>query len=185
MESTSAPGKPWSPGRNAATVRLAFQVGLEPVKQLAQRAGIASPLRDAPSTFLGSSEVKLDEMCLAYSCFPNKGRRPKELSLIRRITDVDGKVIFQVKDDEDDMVEVMDEMAAYQTHSCLVDALTRGTGKVAYDDYNLKKFPAGRQDRDPQRIQGPLVHGLYQHCDLRRVGGIRSAEDHLSRGFQQ
>ena len=129
-------------GRNGSTIRLAEQVGLEPVKQLAARAGITSPLRDAPSTFLGSSEVRMDEMCLAYSSFPNMGRRAKEVSIIRRITDSDGKVIYQVKENDDQMVEVMDDVAAYQTHSCLTDALTRGTGKVAYEEYGLGKFPA-------------------------------------------
>jgi membrane peptidoglycan carboxypeptidase len=39
-------------------------------------------------------------------------------------------------------VEVMDEIAAYQVHSCLTDALTRGTGAPAYKEYGLAKFPA-------------------------------------------
>ena len=130
-------------GRNAATVRLGEQVGLNPVKELVQRAGIASPMRDYPSSFLGASEVRLDEMCLAYSSIPNKGRRVKELSLIRRITDADGKVIYQVKEDADEMITVMDETAAYQTHSCLADALNRGTGHLAHEEYGLQQFPAG------------------------------------------
>ena len=129
-------------GRNAATVRLGEQVGLPAIKDLATRCGITSPISDYPGTYLGATDVRLDEMCLAYSTFPNQGRRPKELSLIRRITDSEGKVIYQVKEDDDATVVAMDDMAAYQTHSCLVDALTRGTGSVAYDDYGLKKFPA-------------------------------------------
>jgi membrane peptidoglycan carboxypeptidase len=130
-------------GRNAATVRLGEQIGLNPVKELAARAGIVSKIEDYPKSFLGSSEVKLDEMCLAYSSIPNKGRRAREMSLIRRITDADGKVIYQVKEDADDMVLVMDEIAAYQTHSCLADVLDNGTGKPARAEYGLQKFPAG------------------------------------------
>ncbi len=132
-----------SQSRNAATVRLGERVGLAPVKELAAKAGIASPLRDYPSTFLGASEVKLDEMCLAYSAFANKGVRAKELTLIHRITDYTGKVIYQVK--EEDIAadqRVMDEVTAYQTHTCLVDALNRGTGKLAAKEYGLEKFPA-------------------------------------------
>lgn len=131
-----------SQSRTAATARLGLDIGLPAVKELAAKAGIKSPIRDYPSSFLGASEVKLDELCLAYSSFANKGRRPKQISIIHRITDSGGKVIFQVKQDEEVLTEVMDEVAAYQTHSCLVDALRRGTGKRAYDEYGLKDFPA-------------------------------------------
>lgn len=128
--------------RTAATAKLGLQVGLGPVKELAERAGIKSAIRDYPSSFLGASEVKLDEMCLAYSAFANKGKRPKALTLIHRITDNAGKVIYQIKEDEDPLVPVMDEIAAYQTHSCLVDALANGTGKPARTEFGLGDFPA-------------------------------------------
>lgn len=127
--------------RNAATVRLGEKLTLPPVKALAAKAGIKSVIRDFPSSFLGASEVKLDEMCLAYSAFANKGKRPKQWSLIHRITNHEGKVIYQVKEEEDAMVPVMDEIAAYQTHTCLVDALKRGTGRPAYEEYGLKNLP--------------------------------------------
>lgn len=128
--------------RTAATAKLGLQIGLGPVKQLVAAAGIKSAVRDYPSSFLGASEVKLDEMCLAYSAFANKGKRPKGLTLIHRITDDTGKVIYQIEDDADPLVPVMDEIAAYQTHSCLVDALERGTGKPARAEFGLKEFPA-------------------------------------------
>ncbi|RBP37410.1 penicillin-binding protein 1A [Roseimicrobium gellanilyticum] len=128
--------------RTAATARLGLEIGLPSVKDLVARAGIKSPVRDYPSSFLGVSEAKLDEMVLAYSTFPNKGKRPKELTLIHRITDDKGKVIYQIKEDEEPLVPVMDEIAAYQTHSCLVEALDRGTGRPARDEFGLKDFPA-------------------------------------------
>ncbi len=127
--------------RNAATVRLGERIGLESLKEFAQKAGIKSTLRDYASSFLGTSEVKLDEMCLAYSAFANGGKRPKEMRLVQRITDKDGKVIHQIKEEAENGVTVMDEIAAYQTHTCLADALKRGTGKPAYDEYGLGSFP--------------------------------------------
>jgi penicillin-binding protein 1A len=36
----------------------------------------------------------------------------------------------------------MDPIAAYQTHSCLIDALQRGTGKAAREEFGLGDFPA-------------------------------------------
>jgi len=128
--------------RNAATVRLGERLGRPAVIDFAAKAGFTSPIRDLPSTFLGASEVRLDEMCLAYSAFANLGKRAKEISLVHRITDSHGKVIYQVKEEDEALVTVMDETTAYQTHSCLTDALQRGTGRAAYDQWGLEKFPA-------------------------------------------
>jgi membrane carboxypeptidase/penicillin-binding protein len=44
-------------GRNSATVRLGERVGVPMVKQVAQKAGITTEMRDYPSTFLGASEA--------------------------------------------------------------------------------------------------------------------------------
>lgn len=129
--------------RNAATIRLGEKVGLTALKDLATKAGIASPLKDYPSSYLGASEAKLDEMCLAYSIFPNQGTRPREVHLIHRVTDAQEKVIFQVSDEQANSVEVLDPFAAYQAHSCLVEALHRGTGSPAVTEFGLRKFLSG------------------------------------------
>jgi membrane carboxypeptidase/penicillin-binding protein len=128
-------------GRNAATVRLGEKVGLDNVLDFAKRAGLKDPIV-APSSFLGASEARLDEMCLAYSAFAHKGRRPAALSLIHRITDSSGKVIYQVKEDQEaQKVQVIDEIGAWQVHSCLADTLHRGTGAPS-KEYGLEDFPA-------------------------------------------
>lgn len=129
--------------RNATTVRLGEKVGVPALKEFAVKAGIKSPLKDYPSSYLGASEANLDEMCLAYSIFPNKGERPKEMHLIHRITDAADKVVFQVSEDEESTVQVADPIAAYQTHSCLVEALHRGTGSPAVSEFGLGQFLSG------------------------------------------
>ncbi|MCB1227884.1 MAG: transglycosylase domain-containing protein [Verrucomicrobiales bacterium] len=146
--------------RNAATVRLGdmlgeeikatldppqpdlypWQAGLMAVKELCAASGIASPLRDYPSAFLGTSELELDEMCLAYSTFPNGGTRAPKLTLVQRITDARGEPVFQIPAEEHQPVPAMDPIAAYQTHSCLVDALHEGTGKPAVTEYELGDY---------------------------------------------
>jgi membrane carboxypeptidase/penicillin-binding protein len=130
-------------GRNSATVRLGERVGVPMVKQVAQKAGITSEMRDYPSTFLGSSEVRLSEMCLAYSNFPTLGTRPQKLNLIQRITDNNDKAVFQISESALRSVQSMDPIAAYQTHTCLVEALHRGTGSPAVSEYHLGEFVAG------------------------------------------
>lgn len=130
-------------GRNSATVRLGERVGVPMVKQVAQKAGISSEMRDYPSTFLGASEARLSEMCLAYANFPTLGSRPQKLNLIQRITDSNEKPVFQIAATALQTVQSMDPIAAYQTHTCLVDALHRGTGSPAVTDYKLGEFVAG------------------------------------------
>ena len=130
-------------GRNSATIRLGERVGVPMVKQVAQKAGITSEMRDYPSTFLGASEARLSEMCLAYSNFPTLGSRPQKLNLIQRITDNNDKAVFQISDAALKSVQSMDPIAAYQTHTCLVEALRRGTGSPAVSEYKLGNFVAG------------------------------------------
>lgn len=130
-------------GRNSATVRLGERVGVPMVKEVAQKAGITSDMRDYPSTFLGSSEARLSEMCLAYSNFPTLGGRPQKLHIIQRIADNNDKVVFQISETALQSVQSMDPIAAYQTHTCLVDALHRGTGSPAVTEYKLGEFMAG------------------------------------------
>jgi penicillin-binding protein 1A len=125
-----------------ATSLTEWQPGLAAVKETARKAGISTPLKDVPASFLGASEMRLDEMCLAYSTFPNQGKRPQGLYFIRRILDSGDKVVFEVNQDEDRRVAAMDPVAAYQTHTCLEEALHRGTGSAAAAEYGLGNFPS-------------------------------------------
>src|SRR5690348_8857888 len=65
-----------SKSKNGATIRLGMNPGVESVIDLCRRAGVKSPLRPYPATFLGSSEITLSELALAYTIFPNGGWRP-------------------------------------------------------------------------------------------------------------
>jgi penicillin-binding protein 1A len=130
-----------SKSKNGATVRIGMNVGIEPVLQLCQLAGIRSPLRRYPATFLGSSEVTLAELTLAYTIFPNEGWRPQALHILERIEEKDGTVIWSGKQDRR-RPRVIKPEVAYEVHSCLVDALVSGTGKTALTEYGLKKITA-------------------------------------------
>jgi len=124
--------------KNAATVRLGMATGIDKVISLAKSAGIDSTLRQYPSTYLGSSEVSLSEMTMAYTMFPNGGWKPVKPFIIKRIEDKDGRVVFQQKLERK---QVIKETSAYEIHSCLSEALEQGTGYKAFSKYGLKKFP--------------------------------------------
>src|SRR5256885_5351685 len=59
--------------KNGATVRVGMDASVEAVLKLCSAAGIHSPLRPYPATFLGSSEVTPAELALGYTIFPNGG----------------------------------------------------------------------------------------------------------------
>lgn len=77
---------------NVATVRLAQQVGLPRVIDVARRLGIQSPLREDLTLALGSSEVTLLELTAAYAALANQGVRMEPIA-IRYITDSQGRLV--------------------------------------------------------------------------------------------
>lgn len=87
-------GRPWTPrnvdgrllgnvtvrraveeSRNIPAVRVALDVGLDRIVEVAQRLGIRSPLAAVPSLALGTSEVTLLEITGAYAALANRGVR--------------------------------------------------------------------------------------------------------------
>src|SRR5947199_9969328 len=116
--------------KNGSTVRIGMEAGLDNVLQICKAAGIRSPLRLYPATFLGSSEITLSELALAYTVFPNGGWRPNTPHILERIEEKDGTVVWDAKRERTRKVVIKPE-AAYEVHSCLVDALESGTGKAA------------------------------------------------------
>jgi len=126
--------------KNGATVRLGLDTGVEPVVKLSRDAGIRSQLRPYPATFLGSSEVTLAELALAYTVFPNGGSRAANLHILERIEEKDGTVWHATSRNQKQTV--IKRETAYEVHSCLIDALSSGTGKAAHSEFGLKKMPA-------------------------------------------
>jgi membrane carboxypeptidase/penicillin-binding protein len=129
-----------SKSKNGATIRLGMNPGVDNVIDLCRKAGVKSPLRPYPATFLGSSEVTLSELALAYTIFPNGGWRPKLPHVLERIEEKDGTVWHSQRDYGKQ--NVIEPEIAYEVHSCLVDALERGTGTDARTNFGLKKMEA-------------------------------------------
>jgi 1A family penicillin-binding protein len=127
--------------KNGATVRIGMNAGVDSVLQLCSAAGIHSSLRPYPATFLGSSEVTLAELALAYTIFPNGGWRPSTPHILERIEEKDGTQVWNGKQESIRKLVIKTE-TAYEVHSCLSDALQSGTGKAAFTQFGLKKIPA-------------------------------------------
>ena len=127
--------------KNGATVRIGMDAGIDAVLQLCAAAGIHSPLRPYPATFLGTSEVTLAELALAYTIFPNGGWRPNASHILERIEEKDGSVVWDANRESIRKLVTKPE-TAYEVHSCLAEALESGTGKAAFAQFGLTKIPA-------------------------------------------
>ncbi len=133
--------------RNAMTVRLADDLGMLKIADLAQRLGVYDEMPRNLASALGSSVTTLQNMVTAYSIFANGGKKV-EATFIDRIQDRRGKTIFRhdvracdkcvienydasLPEPEliDDRPQVMSPYTAYQITSMLEGVVQRGTGK--------------------------------------------------------
>jgi penicillin-binding protein 1A len=77
---------------NIVTVKIAQEVGVQYIKDYAQKLGISSPLHHTLSMALGSSSITLYELTRAYSVFANQGNLFKPI-FIKKILDRDGNLL--------------------------------------------------------------------------------------------
>jgi penicillin-binding protein 1B len=112
---------------NSATGRVAQDVGIRRVREIAHRLGIQSPLPAVPSLALGSAEVTPLEVAVAYSTLANGGVRTRPLA-VKLVLDQGGKPLEK----RDVRVEqVINPQLAYMMNSLLKGVLDRGTAASA------------------------------------------------------
>ena len=155
-------------------MRVGNEVGLDNVLALAKRAGIASPMREFPATFLGSSEITLSELALAYTGFPNGGWRPSAPFVLTKIEDSDGEVLFQAK--HASRVRIVDE-APGLSGPCDAWRTTSKTGPASR--FGLKPMAAGGKSGTAYNFHRRPVCGLQLRGDLRGLDRLRQAVAHL------
>lgn len=78
---------------NSVAVRLGQEMGIKRIIETARKMGIKSPLDDAPSLALGSSDVNLLELTDAYCTIAADGQYHEPV-LVTRIEDKDGNEVF-------------------------------------------------------------------------------------------
>ncbi|MFV0338448.1 MAG: transglycosylase domain-containing protein [Chthoniobacterales bacterium] len=128
-------------GKNAATVRLGLQLGLEKFRESVKKMGITSDVRDYTNAFLGTSELSLEELTLGFTNFPNLGKHPSKTYIVERILAPHSEEVLYAAQPE--LVSGIHPEAAYQTHAALSDIMTVGMGSDAYRKYGLGSIPTG------------------------------------------
>ncbi len=136
--------------RNLMTVRLAQNIGLEPVVRIARDFGINERMPPVISAALGSVETTVLKLTAAYAVIVNGGYRVTP-TVIDRVQDRTGKTLFRADARDcpacaergwngqsmpvvaDTRTRVMDPLTAYQMVSILEGVVERGTaarGKI-------------------------------------------------------
>ncbi|PYN50381.1 MAG: hypothetical protein DME00_05790 [Candidatus Rokuibacteriota bacterium] len=109
---------------NAATVRVALEIGLPAVIETARGLGIPSPLAPVPATVLGASEVTPLELAGAYLPFANGGVRHPNLSAVTAVYEENGTRLGLQKSDT---TQVVPPAEAYVMTSLLQGVIAAGT----------------------------------------------------------
>jgi penicillin-binding protein 1A len=130
--------------RNAMTVRLANEIGLENVSAIGERMGVYDRLPAFEAMSLGAGETTLWRMAAGYSQFINGGKSVSP-TILDRVQDRDGKTLFSVERREcnlcdvidietaaeptlvDKRTQTIDPVTAYQITSMLEGVIERGT----------------------------------------------------------
>lgn len=132
----------WS--KIAASARLGIalssspQYGSKPFINTLTRLGLTPPPRNPGSTeahpqyyprvYLGTEPMYLKEMVLAYTVFPNRGSRPVKPYIITRITDSNGKILWQNPlDISRGRYNSTSPCTAYRLHTIMKESLEKGS----------------------------------------------------------
>lgn len=114
---------------NVFYAQLMLELGPENVIDMAQRLGVTAELPEVPSLVLGSGEVSVMDMASAYSTFSNQGTH-YPATVITRVEDADGNVLYQYEPDEEAEEVLSPEVADAVTYA-LNRVVTSGTGTTA------------------------------------------------------
>lgn len=128
---------------NAATVNLAAQVGVSSVIDVAQRAGIKSPLVPNYSVALGTSEVTPLEIAGAYATIANYGIQTRPYGILS-IRDGNNDILYTHESVE--YPPVLNGDACKRLIAMMQEVVTNGTGGRAYPGFIVAGKTGTSQD---------------------------------------
>ena len=136
------------------------------VADLMHKMGVRSFIDPVPSIFLGTSDIKLEEMVGAYGTFANKGVYIKPM-YVTRIEDKNGNTISRFTPKVE---EVLSEDQAYLMLTLLQGVVQFGTGSnLRRDPYNLLNQIGGKTGTTQNHS-----NGWFMGVTPNLVGGVWS-----------
>ncbi|MFR6464677.1 MAG: transglycosylase domain-containing protein, partial [Alphaproteobacteria bacterium] len=122
---------------NLATINLAQQLSKPEIIRTAKKMGITTPIQNSPSLALGTFEVKVIDMAVAYSAIVNGGYATWPYA-IKEIYSRDGYQLYMRESDGEN--QILDGKAVENMADMLEDVIKFGTGRRA----KLPFFAAGK-----------------------------------------
>jgi len=106
---------------NRAAAQVLQRIGVTAAADAAKRMGVETPA--VPSLVLGTGDVSLLSLTLAYAVFANGGALERPM-MIRRVEDADGTVLLR---ETPESHRVISTQTAFQISAMLADVVDRGT----------------------------------------------------------
>lgn len=146
------------------------------VVDLLQKMGVRSFIDPQPSIFLGTSDIKLEEMVGAYGTFANKGIYTKPM-YVTRIEDKNGNVISRFTPK---IEEVLTEEQAYLMLNLLQGVVRTGSGRrMRVEPYNLMNQIGGKTGTTQNN-----ANGWFMGVTPNLVGGVWTGWEDQSIHFE-
>jgi len=146
------------------------------VTDLMRKMGVRSFIDPVPSIFLGTSDIKLEEMVGAYGTYANKGVYTRPM-YVTRIEDKNGNTIsrFTAK-----IEEVLSEDQAYLMLNLLQGVVKTGSGRrMRVEPYNLMNQIGGKTGTTQNN-----ANGWFMGVTPNLVGGVWSGWEDQSIHFE-
>ena len=145
------------------------------VVDIMHKMGIRSFIDPVPSIFLGTSDIKLEEMVGAYGTFANKGVYTRPM-YVTRIEDKNGNIIssFSPK-----IEEVITEETAYLMLDLLQSVVRTGTGIRLRSKYELYNQIGGKTGTTQNN-----ANGWFMGITPNLVGGVWTGWEDQSIHFE-
>lgn len=111
---------------NVYAVKTNMFLGAEKLVETAKKVGITSELNPVPSLALGTSGISVLDMARGYNTFATGGYK-KNVSLIRKVLDSEGNVLYEAKDKKDLVLNV--------NYTYILNEMLTSTTKSQFRDY--------------------------------------------------
>lgn len=115
---------------NIYAVKTLEQVGYKPFRQMIDRFNINMQVDDSPATALGTSEASLLDMTKAYNSISDHGIQKKP-TYITKITDNEGKVVYDVE-----TIKEKDKIVLQEQDAFVLSHLLTGMFDPTFNDYS-------------------------------------------------
>ena len=160
---------------NTIAVKVMEKTGVANVLEQAKKMGIQEKLPNLPSLALGTGEIKMTEMAMAYTSYLNQGKTVKPL-ILKKITDYEGKVLATFESKLSDKPAFSEENGQLMIEM-MKSTVNSGTASRIRSTYGLKNDIAGKTGTTQNNkdawfvaLTPKLIHLTWVGLDNHEIG---------------